>query len=86
METVAARAQADPDFVRALIDEVVSLPLEEQAKMADALLESMNPRDEEASTAWIELARHRLAELRSGKVASVPGETVFGRIRERYGP
>ena len=68
-----------------LIDEAVSLPLEERAKMVDTLLESMNPPDEDASAAWIELARHRLAELRSGTVASVPGETVFSRIGARYG-
>ncbi len=66
-----------------LIDELVSLPLEERAKVVESLLQSMNPADDEASAAWLDVARRRLAELRSGAVESRPGERVFERIRKR---
>jgi len=68
-----------------LIDEAVSLPLEERARVVDTLLQSLNPADEKDSAAWLDLARRRLAELRSGAVAPVDGEQVFARIRDRYG-
>jgi len=68
-----------------LIDEAVSLPLEERAKVVDSLLLSMNAPDQEATSAWLALARRRLAELRDGSVAPVPGEQIFERIRKRYG-
>lgn len=68
-----------------LIDEVVSLPVEERARVVDSLLESLNPQDTEGARAWIDLARNRLAELRSGAVKPVPGDQVFARIHQRYG-
>ena len=68
-----------------LIDEAVSLPLEERAKVVDSLLLSMNAPDQEATSAWLARARRRLAELRDGSVAPVPGEQIFERIRKRYG-
>ncbi len=67
-----------------LIDEAVSLPLEERARMVDTLLQSLNPPDEAAAAAWLDVARRRLAELRAGTVAPVDGEQVFARIRDRY--
>jgi hypothetical protein len=33
----------------------------------------------------MEVAQRRLDELRAGRVEAVPGETVFERIRQRYG-
>lgn len=68
-----------------LIDEAVSLPLEERARVVDSLLQSLNPPDEAAAAAWLEAARRRLAELRAGTVVPVDGEQVFARIRNRYG-
>jgi len=68
-----------------LIDEAVSLPLEERARVVDTLLQSLNPPDEAATAAWLDVARRRLAELRSGTATPVDGEQVFSRIRNRYG-
>jgi hypothetical protein len=53
--------------------------------VVDTLLQSLNPPDEAAAAAWLEVARRRLAELRSGTAAAVDGEQVFARIRDRYG-
>ncbi len=68
-----------------LIDEAASLPLEERAKVVDSLLQTFNRPDETHAAAWLDLARRRLAELRSGQVKAVSGEEVFTRIRRRYG-
>ena len=60
-----------------LIDEAISLPIEERSLLVDTLLRSMNPSDEENDKKWASEAKKRLAELRSGKVKSIPGEEVF---------
>jgi hypothetical protein len=33
---------------------------------------------------WAEVAKRRLAELRSGSVKPIPGNEVFAKIRERF--
>jgi putative addiction module component (TIGR02574 family) len=67
-----------------LLDEAVSLPIEERAHLVDCLLQSLNPLDATHATAWTAVARRRLDELRSGKVMAIPGEAVFARIQQRY--
>jgi putative addiction module component (TIGR02574 family) len=67
-----------------LIDEVVSLPVEERARLVDTLLRSLNAPESAIDSAWMEVARRRLDELRSGRVEAVPGEVVFERIRQRF--
>ncbi len=67
-----------------LINEAVSLPLEERARLADALLQSLNPHEETATRAWLAVAQRRLDEVSSGKAESIPGDVVFDRIRQRY--
>lgn len=67
-----------------LIDEVVSLPVEERARVVDTLLRSLNAPESAIDAAWMEVAQRRLDELRAGRVEAVPGEAVFERIRQRY--
>ncbi|MEI7841674.1 MAG: addiction module protein [Gallionellaceae bacterium] len=67
-----------------LLDEAVSLPVEERAHLVDCLLQSLNPLDATHVEAWAAVARRRLDELRSGKVMAISGEAVFARIQQRY--
>ena len=68
-----------------LTEEALSLPLEERALLADALLRSMNASDsEDVNRRWAEVARRRLDELRAGTVGAIPGDEVFDRIRSRF--
>ncbi len=66
-----------------IIDEILSLPVEERALIADSLLRSLNRPDKSIDAKWIETTRRRLEELRSGKVNPVPGEEVFAKINKR---
>ena len=70
---------------RKLIEEALSLPVEERALMADSLLRSLNAPNTAIDSAWVEVARKRLSELRSGKVKPIPGDEVFARVLKRLG-
>jgi len=67
-----------------LIDEVLSLPVEERARIANTLLESLNVPDPAINKKWTEVAKRRLEELRSGKVKPISGEEVFDRVQKRF--
>jgi putative addiction module component (TIGR02574 family) len=67
-----------------LLKEAISLPVEERTFLADSLLKSLNQPEPEIDKLWSEIARIRLAELKSGKVRAVPGEEVFEKIRKRF--
>jgi len=67
-----------------LIDEAISLPLEERALLIDSLLCSMNPGNRNNDQKWAQEAKRRLDELRSGKVKPIPGEAVFNRIQRNF--
>ena len=66
-----------------IIREVESLPVEERTMVVDTLLRSLNSPDPEIDRKWAVVARRRLAEFRSGRVESVPGDEVFAKIRQR---
>ncbi len=63
-----------------LIDEAVSLPVEERALVIDSLLRGLNQPDSEIDKKWAVIAQRRLEEMRSGSVISLPGEEVFQKI------
>lgn len=67
-----------------LIEEVLSLPVEERALIADSLLRSLNAPDADIDAKWTAVARRRLEELRTGKVKAIPGDEVFSEIAERF--
>lgn len=67
-----------------LLKQAISLPVEERVSLADSILKSINRTNNEIDRQWIELAKKRLADLRSGKVQAIPGKEVFEKIRERF--
>jgi len=67
-----------------LMDEVVSLPIEERARLADVLLNSLNRSNPEIDRVWAEEATKRLEEIRSGKVKTVPIDEVFEKLSGRW--
>ncbi len=67
-----------------LIDEAVSLPIEERARVVDTLLRSMNQPDSAIDKKWAAVAKRRLTELRSGSVNAVPGQKVFDEVWEKF--
>lgn len=70
--------------MKEIIQEAESLPVEERAKVIDSLLRTLNPPSAEIDAEWTEVAKRRLAELRSGRVKAVPGEDVFSKIRGHF--
>jgi putative addiction module component (TIGR02574 family) len=71
--------------MKEIIQEAESLPVEERAIVIDSLLRTLNPPSAEIDKEWTEVAKRRLAELRSGSIKPIPGDEVFTKIRERFG-
>lgn len=67
-----------------LIDEAVSLPVEERALVVDSLLRSLNQPESDIDKKWAKEAKRRLTDLRSGSVKAIPGEEVFEKIWKRF--
>jgi len=67
-----------------LIDEAISLPVEERALMVDSLLRSLNQPESDIDNKWAMVAKRRHGELRSGAIEAVPGQKVFEKIWSRF--
>jgi putative addiction module component (TIGR02574 family) len=67
-----------------LFSEAISLPIEARIMLVNKLLESLNPSEKEIDALWAEEAEERIADIRSGKGKTIPGEEVFKEIREKY--
>ncbi|MFA7503602.1 MAG: addiction module protein [Burkholderiaceae bacterium] len=64
-----------------LLLELLSLPADERAEVAVALLDSLEGDDSSAiSAAWREEIRHRKADITSGKMKMVPWGEAKARI------
>ena len=68
--------------VHDLAAEVLDLPAEDRARMLELLIASFEPKSA-AQKAWMNLALRRREEIRSGKVAMVPGDEALARVRAR---
>ena len=68
-----------------LIKEVLALPVEDRALIADSLLKSLNAPESLNDSKWIEASKRRLGELKTGKAKPIAGEDVFDKIAERFG-
>ena len=70
--------------MKELIDEALSLPVDQRALIADSILRSLNTPDADVDELWGRLAVKRRDSLRSGESKAIPGDDVFTRIQERY--
>jgi putative addiction module component (TIGR02574 family) len=67
-----------------LIEEAVSLPVEDRVMVADSILRSLNAPESDIDREWMAVAQRRSEELRSGQVKPIPGEQVFARVSQRF--
>ena len=65
-----------------VISEVMSLPPDARAIVADRLLMSLDsPRRKEIDILWAEEVERRVRQIETGEVNPIPGEDVFKEIR-----
>lgn len=67
-----------------LIDEAISLPVEDRALIVESLLSSLNQPKTYIDEKWSEIANKRLADIRSGKVKPIDGKYVFDKIWSKF--
>lgn len=69
--------------VEKVINEALSLPHDDRAKLAASLLASLDgPEDPDLETAWAAEIRRRIKEIDAGTVTLIPWEEVKRRIEE----
>jgi putative addiction module component (TIGR02574 family) len=65
---------------RDLLSEVLELPLDERAKIAAELLESLEEAESEVEEAWADEIQKRVSAARAGELASTDWRTVLERV------
>jgi putative addiction module component (TIGR02574 family) len=69
----------------ALTEEILALPSEDRAYLAQRLLESLDAvPDPELDRLWAEEAERRVDASLAGKVKTTPADEVFAEIAARY--
>lgn len=63
-----------------LIEEAVTLPTEECAKVLDSLLRSFEYTKSDIENEWIELTKIRLKQIKEDRSKLVSGEDVFAKL------
>ncbi len=68
-----------------IYNEVLDLPTDERLSLLDKLLHVITiPAATDIEKAWLEESHKRLADIRSGRVQTIPGEVVFEEIKARF--
>ncbi|MBI5787489.1 MAG: addiction module protein [Candidatus Schekmanbacteria bacterium] len=57
-----------------LISEAISLPVDIRTLLVNKLLESLNPAQKEIDKLWAKEAEKRVADVKAGRVKTIPGE------------
>ena len=68
----------------ALIEEAVSLPVEERTLVVESLLQSLNRPESEIDREWKRVAQKRLAAIQNCEVQVVDGDKVFNSIWDSF--
>ena len=68
--------------IETITEEALKLPAEERARLADTLVESLDPVDDpHIRQAWEQEIERRIVDVESGRSKTVPAEEVFAEIR-----
>ena len=68
-----------------IYNEVLDLPTDERLSLLDKLLHVIPiPTATDIEKIWLEESHKRLADIRSGKTRTIPGEVVFQEVREKF--
>jgi hypothetical protein len=67
---------------RDLLVKALELPLDERAKMAAELLESLNDAEEAVEASWAVEIEHRVKAARAGELESTDWRTVLAKVEE----
>ena len=70
------------DLVSELTERAKALPPEERARLAEELLATLDPGDDDVEVAWDAEIRKRVAEVENGTVQLVPADEAFARVRQ----
>ena len=65
-----------------LIAEISDLPVEQRARIADLILQTLNAPDPDIESAWIQEVEERVEEYEKGKVELISAQEVFKSLRE----
>jgi hypothetical protein len=73
--------------IEQLTEEILSLPSESRALLADKLVESLEfDTDSEIQAVWVAEAKRRRDEVRDGSVQPIPGEDALAQVRRLIEP
>ncbi len=65
-----------------LIAEISDLPVEQRARIADLILQTLNVPDPDIESAWIQEVEERVEEYEEGRVDLIPVPEVFKSLRD----
>ena len=77
-------AQVTPQLSE-LLEKAPALSTQERGLLIDRLIASLDeePAEEGVEAAWDEEIKRRVDDIRSGRVKTIPGEQVLGRLKAR---
>jgi len=65
-----------------LKDKISDLPVDQRAKMADYILQTLNQPDPEIEQAWKKEVRRRKKQVQTGEATLIPGEQFDREVQE----
>ena len=77
-------AQMTPQ-VSELLEKALTLSTQERGLLIDRLVETLDnePAEEGVEAAWDEEIKRRVDDIRSGRVTTIPGDQLLGRLKAR---
>jgi hypothetical protein len=78
-----------PTPMERLAFELLGLPAESRARLAEQLMKSLEgedyPPQEQVNRRWLDTIKRREAEIDEGKDVLIPGDEVLKKMREKSG-